>query len=294
MNRISDGDRSTLLSFLSCVALQSDEIIGILKVLFRYVGIGTRLALTSMDWMNTREAVILVPDPIVYEPVVNIGKTGLLCEPHVSCKTVTCHGLCVVEPVYIRPYCAADGGTGGELRCRASLTAVSFSRHISLASLCAFVLLCGAADVQRKVDQDPEDGLKTQCNGGLCVRLYSFWLTFFDHKTTVAGGAAAAGGAGGALRAGASLVTVYVLTGHICSVSLFVFTCRRSETSTFGLCTAADVRRSGPGPGRRAHEAVQRATLCFFIMCCVWESPSQVDGGWLLHRAAQAQHRQAL
>ena len=64
MNRVSDGDRSTSLSFLSCGALQSDEIIGILKVLFRYVGNGTRLALTRMDWLNTREAVILVPDPI--------------------------------------------------------------------------------------------------------------------------------------------------------------------------------------------------------------------------------------
>ena len=64
MKRVSDGDRSTSLSFLSCGALQSDEIVGILKVLFRYVGSGTRLALTSMDWLNTREAVILVPDPI--------------------------------------------------------------------------------------------------------------------------------------------------------------------------------------------------------------------------------------
>ena len=68
MNRVSDDDRSTLLSFLSCGALQNDEIIGILKVLFRYVGIGTQLALTSMDWMNTREAVILVPDPIAFAP----------------------------------------------------------------------------------------------------------------------------------------------------------------------------------------------------------------------------------
>ena len=67
MNRVSDGDRFTS-SFLSCGALQSDEIIGILKVLFRYVGNGTRLALTSMDWMNTREAVILVPDPIAFAP----------------------------------------------------------------------------------------------------------------------------------------------------------------------------------------------------------------------------------
>ena len=39
MNRVSDGDRSTS-SFLSCDALQSDEIIGILKVLFWYLGIG--------------------------------------------------------------------------------------------------------------------------------------------------------------------------------------------------------------------------------------------------------------
>ena len=35
----------------------------------------------------------------------------------------------------------------------------------------------------------------------------------------MAGAAAVAGGAGGARRAGASLVTVDVLTGHICSVS---------------------------------------------------------------------------
>ena len=68
MNRVSDGDRFTSLSFLSCGAVQSDEIISILKVLFRYVGIGTQLALTSIDWMNTREAVILVPDPIAFAP----------------------------------------------------------------------------------------------------------------------------------------------------------------------------------------------------------------------------------
>ena len=55
MNRVSDGDRSTSLSFLSCGALQSDEIIGTLKVLFRYVGIGTRLATCSVNWMEARE-----------------------------------------------------------------------------------------------------------------------------------------------------------------------------------------------------------------------------------------------
>ena len=73
MNRASDGDRSTLLSFVSCgasqgYAPQSGEIIGILTVLFQYVGIGTRLALTSMGWLTVREFVILVPDPIAFAP----------------------------------------------------------------------------------------------------------------------------------------------------------------------------------------------------------------------------------
>ena len=43
---------------------------------------------------------------------------------------------------------------------------------------------------------------------------------------------------------------------YVCARSRHVFMCRRSETSTYGLCKAADVQRSGPGPGRRAHEAV--------------------------------------
>ena len=48
--------------------LQSDEIIGILKVLFRYLGIGTRLATCSVNWMEAREFAILVPDPIAFAP----------------------------------------------------------------------------------------------------------------------------------------------------------------------------------------------------------------------------------
>ena len=69
MNRVSDDDRSTLLSFLSCGALQNDEIIiGILNVLFQYLGIGTRLAMCSVNWMEAREFVILVPDPIAFAP----------------------------------------------------------------------------------------------------------------------------------------------------------------------------------------------------------------------------------
>ena len=68
MSRVSDGERSTLLSFVSCGALQNDEIIGILKVLFRYLGVGTRLATCSVNWMEAREFAILVPDPIASAP----------------------------------------------------------------------------------------------------------------------------------------------------------------------------------------------------------------------------------
>ena len=66
--QVSDDDRSTLFSFLSCGALQNDEIIGILKVLFRYVGIGTPLAMCNIIWMEAREFAILVPDPIAFAP----------------------------------------------------------------------------------------------------------------------------------------------------------------------------------------------------------------------------------
>ena len=50
---------------------------------------------------------------------------------------------------------------------------------------------------------------------------------------------------------------------HICSISFWSLCTdmyRRSETSTCGLCKAADVQRSGPGPGRRTREAVQHLT----------------------------------
>ena len=54
------------------------------------------------------------------------------------------------------------------------------------------------------------------------------------------------------------------LHGKLCEISFKTHllgltwdpSCRQSETSTFGLCKAADVQRSGPRPGRRAHEAV--------------------------------------
>ena len=51
--------------------------------------------------------------------------------------------------------------------------------------------------------------------------------------------------------------------------SLFVIVCRRSETSTCGLCKATNVQRSGPGPRRRAHEAAQRQTQFLDHVFCL-------------------------
>ena len=66
---------------------------------------------------------------------------GLACDaevrhsgarPH---RCVTIVGLCVVEPLHHHDLIARqNGGAGGQLRGRASLAAVSFSRHIRLAS----------------------------------------------------------------------------------------------------------------------------------------------------------------
>ena len=68
------------------------------------------------------------------------GKRGSLCARRRSRTTVTCHCLCVVEPVYIRPCCAADGGTGGELRGRASFVTVDvLTGHICSISFCLYV-----------------------------------------------------------------------------------------------------------------------------------------------------------
>ena len=165
MNRVSDNNRSTLLSFLSCGALQNDEIIiGILKVLFQYLGIGTRLVMCSVNWMEAREFVILV------EPVENKSRTGRgsLCETRISRKLATssadegclqprrsqwrettgchvlhmvCHhrGLCVVEPVdhqaSLRGRLRSWKGASRQGKPENCL----FSRHIRLASFCAFV-----------------------------------------------------------------------------------------------------------------------------------------------------------
>ena len=263
MNRVSDDDRSTLFSFLARgasqgYAPQSGEIVGILKQLMaaqkeeedrkanqagpiaakeeeiatltatietkltQQGNLAAEVESRKNDVADTQRS--LAADQELAAKLAEScsgqssewevrqksrGKRGSLCARRRSRKTVTCHCLCVVEPVYIRPCWAADGGTRGELRGRASLVAVDVFDRTHLLdlflSLCAdgarqVRLACAKPQTSREVDQDPEGGLTRQCN----------------------------------------------------------------------------TRPS------------------FLITCCVWETPSQVDAGGLLHRAAQAQHRQAL
>ena len=48
--------------------LYGGEIIGILTLLFRFLGYGFRLAMCSVNWMEAQEFAILVPDPIAFAP----------------------------------------------------------------------------------------------------------------------------------------------------------------------------------------------------------------------------------
>ena len=192
------------------------------------------------------------------------AKRGSLCDPLKSHKTVTCHGLRVVEPV------CHQASLRGRFRSwrRASrqgqpCSCLFFKTHQIGLLLCFF---CTEPQTSREVDQDPEGGLTTQFNGGRCVRLYSFWFTFVFHKKTVAGGAAVAGGAGGALRAGASLVTVDVLTGHICSVSLCLYvSTERDKYVWLVQSRRRPVDRDLEGGLTRQCNT----RLSFWIMCCV-------------------------
>ena len=89
---------------------------------------------------------------------------------------------------------------------------------------------------------------------------------------------AADGGAGGELRGRASLVTVDVLTGHICSVSFCFFV----PTERDKYVWLVQNRRRPVDQDLEGGLTRQCNTrLSFLIMCCVWESLSQDDDGGL-------------
>ena len=174
--------------------LRRDDLENICTLLFRFLGYGFRLAMSNVGWLVTQKFVILLPDPIGVSPSWSLRggtrvSSGLIARQIRSWRRASRQGL--------------------------PCSCLFFKTHQIGLLLC----FCAEPQTSREVDQGREAGLTRQCNGRLCVRLYSFWFTIFYHKTTVAGDAAAAGGAGGALRCGASLVTVDVMTGHICSVS---------------------------------------------------------------------------
>ena len=65
--RNGDEDEDVFV-FLLTGATSLYGIIGILTVLFRFLGYGFRLAMCSVNWMEAREFAILVPDPIAFAP----------------------------------------------------------------------------------------------------------------------------------------------------------------------------------------------------------------------------------
>ena len=95
----------------------------------------------------------------------------------------------------------------------------------------------------------------------------------------MAGGAAVARGAGGALCAGASFVTVDVLTGHICSVSLCLYVPTERDKYVWLVQSR---RRPVDRDLEGGLTSQWNAGPGFLIMCCVWESLSQDDDGGLL------------
>ena len=67
--RNGDEDDDVFVFLLTgATSLHGDEINGILTVLFRFLGYGFRLAMCSVNWVEAREFVILVPDPIAFAP----------------------------------------------------------------------------------------------------------------------------------------------------------------------------------------------------------------------------------
>ena len=67
--RNGDEDEDVFVFLLTgATSLYGGEIIGILTVLFRFLGYGFRLAMCSVNWMEAREFAILVHDPIAFAP----------------------------------------------------------------------------------------------------------------------------------------------------------------------------------------------------------------------------------
>ena len=67
--RNGDEDEDVFVFLLTgATSLCGGEIVGILTVLFRFFGYGLRLAMCSVNWTESREFAILVPDPIAFAP----------------------------------------------------------------------------------------------------------------------------------------------------------------------------------------------------------------------------------
>ena len=112
------------------------------------------------------------------------AKRGSLCARRRSRKTVTCHGLRVVEPVYHQ---ASLRGRWRSWR-RASrqgqpCSCLFFKTHQIGLLLC----FCAEPQTSREVDQDPEGGLTRQCNTRPSFLIMCCVWESIYHKTSAAG-----------------------------------------------------------------------------------------------------------
>ena len=107
------------------------------------------------------------------------------------------------------------------------------------------LLLCFCTESQtsKEVDQDPEVGLTRQYNETLCVRLYSFRFTLFiiRRRWRMMSGLSEEPEE---LFVSGQALSLMMFWQDTSARSLFVFICRRSETSTFDSRRAVDVQWS--------------------------------------------------
>ena len=87
------------------------------------------------------------------------AKRGSLCDPRKSHKTVTCHGLRVMEPVCHQASLRGRFRSWMRASRQGQLCSCLFFKTHQIGLL--FVLFCAEPQTSREVDQDPEGGLTT-------------------------------------------------------------------------------------------------------------------------------------
>ena len=294
-----------------------DDLEEVYALLFRFLGFGFRLAMSNVGWLVTQKFVILVPDPIAFVPrpaLLDPGEPCDICQ-HTSFRPRVCSCVTLPSQVHRRQKQLSDF-----VSTKSKKSTAKRARFVTLAKSHKTVTCHGLRVMEPVCHQASLRGrfrswMRASRQGQPCGRrrpekwtrtrkavsrrsvtvdfvcLYSSWFNIFDHKTTVAGGAAAAGGAGGALRPGASLVTVDVYTS---ARSLFLSLRADGARQVRLACAKPQTSREVDQDPEGGLTRQCNTRPSFLIMCCCLRNTNTSRRWRLLHRAAQAQHRQAL